>query len=221
MTSKRMIYLLILLAAAGTLIALAVLNIEPLSSPYQLDMANRRLQLIERSHEETPTYLSIPAGMFTFFLVNLGVAYLFTGRVNGMNERLPRSLKGWLQISLLGLAVAAAGLVLTISAVVGLATFPYSIVIAGLLLAASTFGGVPVLLRVGRAILTGVGMKNATPQLEILTGTVIVFALISIPLLGIISMISFSSLGLGLAVTTRFGANRPWSLNTLSQEEIE
>lgn len=221
MTSKRMIYLLILLAAAGTLIALAVLNIEPLSSPYQLDMANRRLQLIERSHEETPPYLSIPAGIFTFYLINLGTAYLFPGRVSAMNERLPRSVKSWLQISLLGLAAAVAGLVLMISAIVGLATFPYSIVIAGLLLAASTFGGVPVLLRVGRALLAGAGVKNATPQLEILAGTVIVFALISIPLLGIISMVSFSSLGLGLAVTTRFGAGRPWSLNTLSQEDIE
>lgn len=221
MTSKRMIYLLILLAAAGTLIALAVLNIEPLSSPYQLDMANRRLQLIERSHEETPPYLSIPAGIFTFYLINLGTAYLFPGRVSAMNERLPRSVKSWLQISLLGLAAAVAGLVLMISAIVGLATFPYSIVIAGLLLAASTFGGVPVLLRVGRALLAGAGVKNATPQLEILAGTVIIFALISIPLLGIISMVSFSSLGLGLAVTTRFGAGRPWSLNTLSQEDIE
>ncbi len=221
MTSKRMVYLLILLAAAGTLIALAVLNIEPLSSPYQLDMANRRLQLIERSHEETPPYLSIPAGIFTFYLINLGTAYLFPGRVSAMNERLPRSVKSWLQISLLGLAAAVAGLVLMISAIVGLATFPYSIVIAGVLLAASTFGGVPVLLRVGRALLTGAGIKNATPQLEILAGTVIVFALISIPLLGIISMVSFSSLGLGLAVTTRFGVGRPWSLNTLSQEDIE
>lgn len=221
MISKRIVYLLIFLAAVGTLITLAVLNIEPLSSPFQLDMANRRLQWIERSHEATPAYLSIPAGFFTYYMINLGLAYLFTGRVSGMNDRLPRSLKSWLQLGLLGLAAAVAGLVLMICAIVGLATFPYSIVIAGVLLAASTFGGLPVLLRMGRALLTGLKVKNANPQLEILAGTVIVFALISIPLLGILSMIAFSSLGLGLAVTTRFGAGRPWSVNPLSREEIE
>lgn len=221
MKLKKYLFLLLLVLVIGGLVTFAVLDIKPLSMPYQYDFNTRRLMVAEQVHEDIPAFLSIPAGLFTLYMVHLIVAYLVPQRVRRMAEILANTRRTWLQIVLLGMAAGIVLVAISLSAVVGAGTFPYAILLIFVSLISSTLGGTPILLQVGHAILRQTGWKTASPHLEIFIGTLVAFALFSIPFAGIVFLILYSSLSLGLTVVTRFGSGRPWSLNTLIQEEIE
>lgn len=208
--------ILFLVIVLGALTAFCILDIQPMEFPASFDKAG-----LAADRHETPAYLSIPAAIISISLINIGLAYLFPRRIRWMGDHLPRKAGGWLQLALPGLAgsVAAAGL-LFLSAAGGI-TFPYAILLAEVLLLINAFGGTPILHRAGHFLLDQAGLKTASPAIEILVGATLLVALITIPLVGMLVLLIFSSLSLGLAISSHFGSGQAWSLHPLIQEEKE
>lgn len=213
---QRYFAILLLVVVLGALTAFCILDIQPMEFP-----ANFKKAGLAADGHDIPAYLSIPAAIISIALINIGLAYLFPRRVRWMEDHLPRKAGEWLQLALPGLAgsVAAAGL-LFLSAAGGI-TFPYVFLLAGVLLLINAFGGTPILHRAGHFLLGQAGFKITNPAIEILMGSVLMVALITIPLAGMLVLLIFSSLSLGLAISSHFGSGQAWSLHPLIQEEKE
>lgn len=219
MKKKKTLFILFMALILAVLIVFAFLDLRPLSIPFQYDFASQRLQLIENRHDEIPAYLSIPAGLISLFASYMLTAFLIPQRIRKVVDSLPRTKRGWLQTTLLGLAAGFVLFFIMLTSILGPATFPASLLIGVGLFAAGTFGNTAISLAAGQFILERFGLKTCPPYQQIFLGTLLMLALISIPVAGILFMIIYFSLGLGLSIFTHFGSGHAWSLNLLQQEE--
>ena len=156
--------------------------------------------------------LSVGISRLLAWLVGLGFALvlfaLFPKAVEsiaGAVERTPGPSVGWSVVLLL--AAPPALVILTIT-VVGI---PAVFVAALALLAAKAAGYVAASLIIGRRLGTnlGHGRLPAIPW-QIVLGTVLLFVVGSVPVVGFLLDLTISAFSLGAVALTGFGSGRPW-----------
>ena len=208
MKTHRAIILILFIVLASLLIALAILNLSPLQMVFELDPNNHRIAAIEERQQQIPAYLSLPAGFFTMYMINLLIAYLFPKRILNIEQSIPSSPSKITHRILLGLAAGVTIMAIIFSATISMFTFSYAILLTLGTMLASTLGSAAILFKLGRSLLRSAGWPHAAPQLHILAGLFVIYATISIPIVGWLALFLYSSLSLGLAVVTRFGSGR-------------
>ena len=73
----------------------------------------------------------------------------------------------------------------------------------------------------GRYLLVRAGWPGSSPFAALFLGLLLVHPLASLPFIGVLFIILFVSIGLGVVIITHFGSNEPWNLTPLLKEKEE
>ncbi|PKO14737.1 MAG: hypothetical protein CVU39_13485 [Chloroflexi bacterium HGW-Chloroflexi-10] len=168
-------------------------------------------------NSEIPNFLSIPAGLVTGYLGSVILMYLLPQRLRVIAERFSRSPKNFYHLVLVGFlglllfSAIGAGSVLT------LGTFPFLFLVLLIEFLGTWLGYTALSYRLGIFFQMKTGWFTGSPLIALGFGHIIFYALLQIPLFGIVLMILLVSLGLGGMLATRFGSDQPWSLSVLKE----
>lgn len=150
-------------------------------------------------------------GRVAWWLFSLAVALallsLFpepTRRIAADVERAPGPALGW--GLLLALASGPAGILLAIT-ILGI---PLALLLGLGLLAAKVMGYVAASLLLGARVLSRLGVRQAAVGWELGAGTVVLFLIGSVPVLGFFLGLTVALIGIGACGRTGFGTGRPW-----------
>ena len=86
---------------------------------------------------------------------------------------------------------------------------------------AALVGVVAIEFELGREMLTRAGWYAERPLLALALGTLLIFALTRLPILGWLTLIGAWLTGAGVSVVTRFGSGRSWTLRPLVEDVAE
>ena len=168
-----------------------------------------------------PAWASSLELFITLFLAGVASLYLFPVRVRNMARLLS---VGWYRLvvtMLLGIAFGLLIVLFGIGAALARITFPFTIVSGLVLVVLAAWGFLAATYGLGRFLLSRAEWRLRSPVLELALGLLLLLPLARIPFVGGIVMILYIGLGLGLAITTHFGSNQPWSLIPLLEEVNE
>ncbi len=160
------------------------------------------------------------ASLLSHFVVGMLVLYLAPRRMRHMAEALDRSAGHWLRYLAAGalLAVSLAGVALL--SALSVYTFPLPFIVLALFFLAALVGSVAVAYQVGRTLMQRSGWGGGRPLLNLGLGTLLVFALSRLPVVGWAALILVWLVGSGVAVATRFGSGRRWTLKPLMEDDL-
>jgi hypothetical protein len=169
-------------------------------------------------HNNAPALVKILASFFATFLCSVIVLYLFPRKIFRMSvefsfttEILRQALLGFLFFILIGIS--------SISAVLSIFTVPLAVSLVVLIFLSSFVGVTAFSINLGRWLLGHAGWIESPPPLYLGLGLVILYALFNLPFVGIFLLIAIASIGLGATISTRFGTNQTWNLNSFVEEE--
>jgi uncharacterized membrane protein len=91
----------------------------------------------------------------------------------------------------------------------------------GILFLAALVGVVAIEFELGRELLARAGWYADRPLLALALGTLLIFSLTRLPLLGWLTLVVVWLTGAGTSVVTRFGSGRPWTLRPLVEDTNE
>jgi hypothetical protein len=169
-------------------------------------------------HNNAPTLVKILASFFATFLCGVIVLYLFPRKIFRMSiefslttEIFRQALLGFLFLILIGIA--------TLSAILSVFTVPLAVGLISLIFLSSFIGVTAFSLNLGRWLLEHAGWIENPPPLYLGLGLVILYALFNLPFVGIFLLLVIACIGLGATISTRFGTDQPWNLNSFVKEE--
>jgi len=218
-TNWRVLLIVLVLAALGLLTATALLD----WNPWTMAGAGARWPRGEFSgapFQPPPAPVALVGAFFTLFTSGLIVMFLLPERLAETARSFERPAGTVLRVALLGLLAGLLVSVAAMSASLTMTTFVLTIVLSMGLILSAAFGMVALTYHLGRVLLRRAGWM-ISPVLALLLGNVLIFAFISIPGFGAIALFVIAGIGLGAAIDTRFGTNRPWSLISLTEEGKE
>ncbi len=194
----------------------------------------------ELAHELPPRFTEPPGGLHfqtpvsplpawasslelfaTLFLAGIASLFLFPARIRNMSRVI---VSGWSRLAVTTLLGIGFGLLLIgfgISAALARITFPFTILAALALVFLAAWGFLAAAYTLGRLLISRAGWGRRSPILGLGLGLLLLLPLARIPFVGGIVMLIYIGLGLGLAITTRFGSSEPWSLIPLLEEVKE
>ena len=158
------------------------------------------------------------AALITNYLIGVVVLFLAPKRVRLLAKISGAGVRplawAWL-VGLLGtlLVGALAGL-----AALGALTFPIGLLLGALYFVAGWLGLVALAYRLGADFL-GRAQWGGGPLAGLALGTLILFAIFRIPLLGLVFFALVWLTAVGMAMVTRLGSGRRWSLDPLLAQE--
>jgi len=165
-----------------------------------------------------PALVKILASFFATFLCSVIALYLFPRQIYRMSgaffhttEILRQVLLGFLFFILIGIA--------TISATLSFFTVPFSIGLLALIFLSSFLGVTAFSLNLGRWLMEHAGWIGNPLPLTLGLGLIIFFALFNLPIIGIFIFAIIACIGLGATVSTRFGTDQSWNINSFIEEE--
>ncbi len=168
-----------------------------------------------------PGWASSLGLLVALFLAGIASLFLFPVQVRNMSNVL---VSGWSRLAvttLLGIGFGLLLIVFGISAALARITFPFTILAGLALVFLAAWGFLAAAYTLGRLLLSRAGWGRRSPILALGLGLLLLLPLARIPLVGGIVMVVYMGLGLGLAITTRFGSGEPWSLIPLLEEVNE
>ena len=94
-------------------------------------------------------------------------------------------------------------------------TFPLVIITSLTVTVLSLWGYLALAYTLGRHLLMRADWIESSPLAAMFLGLLLLHPLVSLPLIGVIFIVLFVSIGLGVVITTRFGSAKPRDLNPL------
>lgn len=155
------------------------------------------------------------------FVVALILLYLMPNRIRVMTRSLTLGPSAILRHLVTGLALAVCLAAVGVLSVLSLHMFPLPFILLGLLFASALIGAAAITLTVGRGLLRRAGWYSNGPVRALALGTLIVSALAVIPFAGDLILALTLITGAGVAVATRFGTGRSWTLDPLVEDVAE
>jgi hypothetical protein len=168
-----------------------------------------------------PAWAASLALFVTLFLAGAASLFLYPLRVRNMARLLGLGWSRALVTTALGIGFGLLMVLFGIGAALARITFPLTILSALVLFLVATWGFLVAAYALGHLLLSRAGWGLRSPVLGLALGLLLLLPLARIPFVGGIIMILYVGLGLGLAITTRFGSNEPWSLIPLLEEVSE
>jgi hypothetical protein len=159
------------------------------------------------------TYLSI-------FLVGGLIIYLAPKRIHFMASSLRGGRRIFWQNALIGLLTTIVVIGLGILSALSAITFPVSFLVLMGVFVLVLMGTVSVSYELGREFFDRAGWKGLNPLLQLAFGILIIFSAVRIPLIGLIVLIVVVFASLGVAIATRFGSGRNWTLRPFMEDEV-
>ncbi len=168
-----------------------------------------------------PAWASSLELFVTLFLAGVASLFLSPGRVRKMSGVLASGWSRLLVTTLLGIGFGLLLIVFAIGAALARITFAFTLLAALVLVVLAVWGFLAAAYTLGRLLLVRAGWGARLPVQALGLGLLLLLPLARIPYAGGIVMIVYIGLGLGLAITTRFGSNEAWSLIPLLEEVNE
>lgn len=165
----------------------------------------------ERGQWNTPPDLVANlSGLIGFFLTALVINFISPRMVRSIGNS-PAGRGGMLRAGLLGILAALLMFFIVLSAAVGSGTFPFAIVLIGVMVLASLVGLVALELRVGAWLASLAGWREASPTVHLLLAALVLYPLTILPAVGGLIMVVYILVGLGAVVVARVNAFYPWN----------
>ena len=169
-------------------------------------------------HNSTPSTVKILASLFATFLCSVITLFIFPRHIYRMSrafnlttEILRQVLLGFLFMILTGIVV--------ISATLSILTIPLAIILLVLVFLSSFIGVAAFSLNLGRWLMERTGWIGYPHSLELGLGLVILYALFNLPLIGFFDFFVIACIGLGATISTRFGTDQSWNIDSFVEEE--
>lgn len=150
------------------------------------------------------------SGLTGFFLTAL-VIYFISPRLVRSIGNSPVGRGGVLRAGLLGIMAALLMVFIVLSAAVGSGTFPFAVILIGVMILASLVGLVAIELRVGAWLASLAGWQDASPAIHLLLAALILYPLTILPAVGGLIMVVYILVGLGVVVLARVNGYYPWN----------
>lgn len=160
--------------------------------------------------------VSAVGGYAFLFLTGVLALFAFPRPLRRLEDAFRRGGGETVRLFGLGMLTGLAVLLLTALGFFTLAAFPLPILLVVALFFAVWAGMTGLSLAFGRGINRRVGLAQSSPVLDMAIGTLVLFTLSRIPLLGIVILLLLASAALGAAVSTRFGTGGAWTLAALA-----
>lgn len=215
----RMVILILVVAALALLVSASIFNWHPMRAIRPAIPQWQRPEL-QFSHFRPSAPLGLLGALFTFYLCGVMLLYLFPGHVGRIARAFTRSPGSLLRMGLLGLLVGLLVAIAGLSSALAMSTFPLTLFLGMGLFLGSLLGMIALAYQIGRTLLERAGCQ-ASPLVALLLGEMITFALLVLPVAGVVIVLVLASLGLGATIATRFGSGHPWSLISLTEEGKE
>jgi hypothetical protein len=220
-----------LIVAVCVVAALAVIALANLPWAKPLTWPSR--PVLTGWHSEVPAWrLGAPAqpieglaaegvGLLANYLLGVVMVFVLPRRVRRMAESLRPGGRRLARIFLIGLACAILAAAVSILAAFSVQMLPVPILLLGMLFLATLVGVVAIEFELGRGLLTRAGWYADRPLLALGLGTLLIFALTRLPILGWLALAGAWLTGTGVAVVTRIGSGRSWTLRPLVEDTVE
>jgi hypothetical protein len=165
----------------------------------------------ERGQWNTPSNLVANlSGLIGFFLTGLVIYFIAPRMVRSIGYS-PAGRGGVLRAGLLGILAALLMFFIVLSAAVGSGTFPFAVILIGVMILASLVGLVALELRVGAWLASLAGWQDASPTVHLLLAALVLYPLTILPSVGGLIMVVYILVGLGAVVLARVNAYYPWN----------
>jgi len=218
------------IVAASVVAALAVIALSNLPWARPLTWPSR--PVLTGWHSEVPPWRVNAAppieglaaegvGLLANYLLAVVMVFVLPRRVRRMAELLRPGGRLLVRTFLIGLACAILASAVSILAAVSVQMLPVPFLLLGILFLAALVGVVAIEFELGREMLTRAGWYAERPLLALALGTLLVFALTRLPILGWLTLTGAWLTGAGVAVVTRFGSGRSWTLRPLVEDVAE
>ena len=158
-------------------------------------------------HNNAPALIRILASFFATFLCSVIALYLFPRHIYRMSQ----ALLGFLFFILIGIAA--------ISATLSVFTVPLAAILLALVFLSSFVGVAAFSLNLGRCLMEHAGWIGNSLPMALGLGLIILYALFNLPFIGIFFLIVIACVGLGVVISSRFGTDQPWNINSFVGEE--
>jgi type IV secretory pathway VirB2 component (pilin) len=168
----------------------------------------------------TPGFIKTLASFFAMFLSGVIILYLFPRHVIKMSAGFDRPSE-LIRQGLLGFLAHILAAIGIISATLSILSAPLAIGLFVLVFLTGFAGVIAFSLNIGSWLLSRTEWLGYPHPLSIGLGLIILFALSNLPFIGIFFIISFACIGLGAAISSRFGNDQSWNINSIVGEERE
>jgi len=162
-------------------------------------------------------YVEAIAGLLLQFLIGALILYTMPERMRRLTDAVASGWREIVRFFVIGLL-----LVLGLSAVALLSAFyvhtavlPF--VLGGVLFLAALAGGEALALAFGRGLLRRAGWSGGSPLMALLVGTTLLYSVTRLPYAAPVVMALLGLIGAGVALSTRFGGRRIWTLDPLRE----
>ena len=220
MNNRKLVLILIILASIGLIICTILFNWNQLNFWPGTHFALRPSQPISENRYIPPVSISILATLFSFYLTGILALFLMPAQIQQMSKSF-KTAKESFRLSLLGILVGILLITIIISSAMAMGTFPLTFLLGSLLFLSIFTGVIALAFSIGRYLLHFAGFKMASPFYTLALGELVIYPLVNIPWLGVLLLFFFCSLGLGVVIASRWGTNKSWSINVLTEEEKE
>ena len=224
MKQWRMMVIIIALAAVLIMFVSALLGdlawwSRPLLSTPMVQSPHRALRLaLVQDAGVRVNFAVLLAGLVTQFIVGVLVLYLVPRQVHNMAHAISI---GWRQLCryfVVGILLAIVMAVVGLLSILALHTMPLLVVLSTIFFLASLGGVVALAYQLGWRLLSRAGWSEGSPLISLALGTSIFYAITRIPFFGWIALVLLWLTGAGLAVATRLGSGKPWSILPLMED---
>lgn len=220
----RMMVVIIALAAVLIMFVSALLSdltwwSRPLGSMSMVRTPHRawRLALVQDAGIQVNIAVLL-AGLVTQFMAGVLVLYLVPRRVHHMAHAIAVGWRQLLRYLVVGILLAIVLAVVGLLSILALHTMPLLIILAMFFFLASLGGVVALTYQLGRVLLSQAGWSEGSPLKSLALGTSIIYAITRIPFFGWVVLVLLWLTGVGVAVATRLGSGKPWSLLPLMED---
>jgi hypothetical protein len=216
----RVLIFILLAAALGLMISAAVFNWASFQvfRPVRPEWQGR---LFEPNLLRHGTPISMLAALFTLYVTGVMLLFIFPERMANMAKAFSHSWGRLLRLTFLGLLAGILVIMAAVSSALAMGTFPLSLFLGAILFLGGLLGSVALAYQVGHSLLFRAGWQRLSPLVALLLGELLLYSLTNIPIVGLIMLVIFIFLGLGVTIATRFGSGHPWSLISFTEEGKE
>ena len=158
------------------------------------------------------------AGLVTQFITGVLMLYLIPRQVHNMAQAIARGWRQLLRYLAVGILLAVVLAVVGLLSILALHTMPLLIVLSMIFFLASLSGVLALTYQLGRGLLFQAGWSEGSPLKSLALGTSIFYAITRIPLFGWVALVLLWLTGAGVAVATRLGSGKSWSILPLMED---
>lgn len=224
MNRRRMMVIIFALAAVLIMFISAQLGdltwwSRPLGSMTMVRAPHRawRLALVQDAGVRV-NFAVLLAGLVTQFMTGVLVLYLVPSQVRHMTHAIAIGWRQLLRYLVVGILLAIVMAVVGFLSILALHTMPLLIVLSMIFFLTSLGGVVALTYQLGRGLLSQAGWSDVSPLTSLALGTSIFYAITRIPFVGWVVLVLLWLTGAGVAVATRLGSGKPWSILPLMED---